>query len=89
MTLSKDIAAQIDAAYDHRGHVTVTFADGKTIEGYLFNREHAPFPSGEPYIEVIPKDSEQRLRFPSATVKSIALTGKDFASPFVPPAKQP
>jgi hypothetical protein len=89
MTLSKDIAAQIDAAYDHRGHVTVTFTDGKTLEGYLFNREHAPFPSGEAYIELIPKDSERRLRFPSATVQSIALTGKDFAAPFVPPAKQP
>lgn len=89
MTLSKEIEAQIDAAYDHRGHVTVAFTDGKTLEGYLFNREHAPFPSGEAYIEMIPKDSEQRLRFPSATVKSIALTGKDFAAPFVPPAKQP
>ncbi len=89
MTLSKDIAAQIDAAYDYRGHVTVTFADGTTLEGYLFNREHEPFPSGEAYIEMIPKDSERRLRFPSATVKSVAITGKDFASPFVPPAKQP
>lgn len=86
MTLSKDVAAQIDAAFDFRGHVTVTFADGRTLEGYLFNRELAPL-NGEAYIEMIPKDSDQRLRFPAASVKSAALTGKDFASPFVPPQK--
>ena len=87
MTVSKEVAAQIDEAFDYRGHVTVTFTDGKVLEGYMFNREHAPFPKGEAYIEMIPKDSDQRLRFPAASVKSVAITGKDFASPFVPPAK--
>lgn len=84
--ISKEVAAQIDEAFDFRGHITVTFVDGKTLEGYLFNRELTPF-KGEAYIEVIPKDKEERLRFPAASVKSVALTGKDFASPFVPPAK--
>lgn len=86
MALSKDVADQIDAAFDFRGHVTVTFADGRTLEGYLFNRELAPM-KGEAYIELIPKDSDQRLRFPAESVRSVALTGKDFASPFVPPQK--
>jgi len=86
MTLSNEVAAQIDEAFDFRGHVTVSFIDGKTLEGYLFNRELAPM-NGEGYIEMIPKDSDERLRFPAASVKSAAITGKDFASPFVPPAK--
>lgn len=86
MTLSNEVAAQIDEAFDFRGHVTVSFTDGKRLEGYLFNRELAPM-KGEAYIEMIPKDSDQRLRFPAASVKSVALTGKDFASPFVPPSK--
>lgn len=85
-SISKEVAAQIDEAFDFRGHVTVTFTDGKTLEGFLFNRELAPF-KGEAYIEMIPKDSDQRLRFPAESVRSVALTGKDFASPFVPPAK--
>ncbi|MBI5247661.1 MAG: hypothetical protein HY923_10805 [Elusimicrobia bacterium] len=84
--VSKEVAAQIDEAFDFRGHVTVTFTDGKTIEGFLFNRELAPV-KGEAYIEIIPKDKDDRLTFPAATVKSVAITGKDFASPFVPPAK--
>jgi len=86
MAVSKNVAAQIDAAFDYRGHVTVALADGRKIEGYLFNRELAPL-KGEPYIEVIPKDSEERLRFPAESVSGVSLTGKDFASPFVPPAR--
>ena len=84
--VSKEVAAQIDAAFDHRGHVTLTLKDGKVLEGYLFNRELTPM-KGEAYIEFIPKDKDDRLRFAAAEVKSVVLTGKDFAAPFVPPAK--
>lgn len=86
MTIPQDVAAQIDAAFDFRGHVTLTLKDGKTLEGYLFNRELAPL-KGEAYVELIPKDSDERVRLAAKDVKSVALTGKDFAVPFVPPAK--
>ena len=86
MTVDKAVAEQIEAAFDYRGHVTLTLKDGRSIEGFLYNRELAPM-KGEPYVELIPKDSEQRLRFPAADVRGVALTGKDFAAPFVPPAK--
>jgi len=86
MPIPADVAAQIDAAFDYRGHVTLTLSDGKTVEGYLFNRELTPL-KGEPYVEVLRKDSDERLRFAAADVKAVALTGKDFAVPFVPPAK--
>ncbi|HXT02503.1 MAG TPA: hypothetical protein VN915_17660 [Elusimicrobiota bacterium] len=86
MDVSESIAAQIEAAYDYRGHVTLTMNDGRTVEGFLFNREVAPL-KGEPYVEMIRKDSDERLRFASKDVKSIAITGKDFAVPFVAPKK--
>jgi hypothetical protein len=86
MTLSPETAKQIDEAFDFRGHVTVTFTDGKRLEGYLFNRELAPM-KGEAYIEMLPKDSDERLRFLAASVRSVAISGKDFAAPFVPPQK--
>ena len=86
MPLDPAVAAQIDAAFDFRGHVTVSLTDGRRVEGYLFNRELAPY-KGEPYIEMIPKDSEERLRFPASEVTAVTLTGKDFAAPFVPPSK--
>ena len=86
MAISKDVAEQIETAYDYRGHVTLTLNDGATVEGFLFNRELAPF-KGEPYVEMLRKDSDERLRFAAADVKSVAITGKDFAVPFVPPSK--
>ena len=86
MSLSKEAAEQIEAAYDFRGHVTLTLTDGKVVEGFLFNRELQPL-KGEPYVEIIRKDSDERLRYPAASVRSVALTGKDFAVPFVAPNK--
>ena len=86
MSVSKEVAEQIEIAYDYRGHVTMTLNDGKVVEGFLFNREVAPL-KGEPYVEIIRKDSEERLRFASKDVKSVALSGKDFAVPFVAPKK--
>jgi hypothetical protein len=84
MALSKDIAAQIDAAFDFRGHVTITFTDGKKVEGYIYNRA---LEGAEPFIDYFPKDSDQRVRAKAETIAKIELTGKDFAVPFTPPAK--
>jgi hypothetical protein len=64
MTISPDVAAQIEAAYDFRGHITLTLNDGNVVEGFLFNREVTPL-KGEPYVEVLRKDSDERLRFAS------------------------
>lgn len=86
MSVSKEVAEQIEAAYDYRGHVTLTLNDGTAIEGFLFNREVQPL-KGEPYVEILRKDSDERLRFASKDVKGVTLTGKDFAVPFVAPKK--
>ena len=86
MNDSKSVAEQIELAYDYRGHVTLTLNDGKVVEGFLFNREVTPL-KGEAYVEMIPKDSDERLRFATKDVKSVAITGKDFAAPFVAPKK--
>ncbi|MFI5363227.1 MAG: hypothetical protein ACHQ49_14770 [Elusimicrobiota bacterium] len=86
MTISKEVAEQIEAAYDYRGHVTLTLNDGATVEGFLFNREAAPL-KGEPYVEMMRKDTDERVRFAAKDVKSVAITGKDFAVPFVPSKK--
>ncbi|MBI4371852.1 MAG: hypothetical protein HY552_06110 [Elusimicrobia bacterium] len=75
------VAAQIEAAYDYRGHVTVTLADGRIIEGFLFNRSLDPR-LGPPFLEVFPKDKDERLLIPAESVRAVALSGKDFASPF-------
>ena len=86
MGTNDDVARQIEAAYDFRGHVTLVLEDGRALEGFLFNRELRPL-KGEPYVELMVKDSDQRLHLSAASVRSVTLTGKDFAAPFVPPPK--
>src|SRR5690348_9182391 len=50
--------AAMDQAFDYRGDITLHTADGRVIEGYIFDRRsHLP----EPYIRLIPKDSNDRV----------------------------
>lgn len=75
------IEAQVEAAYDYRGHVTLTLKDGTSFVGYLFNREFDnPKNPERNFIEVIPKDSEERRRIPLSALAKIELTGKDCAA---------
>jgi hypothetical protein len=81
MTLDEGLRRQIEAAYDYRGHVTVTFKDGSSIEGFVFNRQYAsPLLKEPPFIELFPKGSDERMRFPMESIRSIELTGADAAA---------
>jgi len=83
MKTHNELEKQVEAAYDYRGHVTITFKDGKTLEGFVFNRqfENPKLPQDN-FIEVIVKGKDERLRLPIDSLASIALTGKDFAETF-------
>lgn len=84
--IDPDVARQIEAAFDYRGHVTVALKDGRVIEGYVYHRQ-LDERFGEPCLEMFPKDKDERLVVAAESVRSIALTGKDFAAPFTPPQK--
>lgn len=72
---------QIEKAYDFRGHVTIKLKDGKTVEGFIFNRQFAgPKLSRAPFIEVILKGSGEKTEFDIDRLESVALTGEDFAA---------
>ncbi|PCI40644.1 MAG: hypothetical protein COB53_00530 [Elusimicrobia bacterium] len=83
MPISDELKGQIEEAFSYRGHVTVTFTDGKMLEGFLFNRiyKSEKIPDGD-YIEMYPKDSEEQKRFSFDSLKSIELTGKDAAESY-------
>ena len=67
----------IDLAFDYRGDVTVETSDGKTIEGYIFDRAHD---AAEPYIRVLPADGSGRVKLSQAEVTRITFSGKDTAA---------
>ncbi len=74
------VAGQIEAAFDYRGDVTVTFKDGSTFEGFIFNRELTP-KAGAAFIELYPKDKGAPLQhFELSHIQSVSLTGEDTAA---------
>ena len=78
---SNDVERQIEAAYDFRGHANITLKSGESFVGYVFNREYAnPRAKEQNYIDVIPKDSEERRRIPIAQVAKVELAGQDYAA---------
>ena len=81
--IPEDLAAQVEAAYDYRGHVTIVLAGGETLEGFVYNRVRArpKLPDGG-FIEVFLKDSDASRRLPIPEIRSIELTGKDHAESY-------
>ncbi len=81
-----EVERQIEAAFHHRGHVTVTLDDGSAVEGYLFNRQLGhPKLAEPPYVELFLKGSAERRTVPIARIRGVALTGEDLARPWTPP----
>ena len=75
------IETQIEKAYDFRGHVTIKLKDGKSVEGFIFNRQFmSPKLAREPFIEVILKGSGEKTEFVIARLESVELTGDDCAA---------
>jgi hypothetical protein len=73
-----DIAAAIDEAFRYRGDVTVETVDGRTLEGFLYNRDARPR-RGEPYLQVLVRADGSEVRVPYAEVAAVHLSGKDMA----------
>ena len=69
--------AAMDDAFDYRGDITITTRDGKKFEGYIFDRRNK---IAEPYVRLIPKDSDDRINIKYSDIASLAFSGKDTAA---------
>lgn len=69
--------AAFDQAFDYRGDITITTKDGKTLDGYVFDRRsNVP----EPFVRMIPKDSDERINIKYSDIASLVFSGKDTAA---------
>ena len=66
----------LDLAFDYRGDVMVRLHDGRTVEGYIFDRRRLP----EPSIRMIPKESDVRMVINDRDITRLEVTGKDTAA---------
>jgi hypothetical protein len=70
-----ELLAVVEKAFDYRGDVTITTRDGKSIEGYVFDRR-----PGES-VRLLPKnDGGQKLTVPYADIADLQFTGRDTAA---------
>jgi len=69
--------AAMDAAFDYRGDVTIHMVDGKVIEGFVFDRR-SDVP--EPFVRLIPKEGDQRMKIPDASIDRLVFSGRDTAA---------
>ncbi len=69
-----DLSAAIEQAFDYRGDVTITTRDGRTIEGYVFDRNASQ-------LRMLPKDGGgAKLKLATSEIAAIAITGRDTAA---------
>lgn len=66
----------LEAAFDYRGDVTITTTDGRTIEGYIFDRR-ADGP--EPHARVMLASGE-KVKLGYGEIARLAFSGRDTAS---------
>lgn len=76
LTTLAERRAALDKAFDYRGDVTITLTDGRTVEGFVFDRVAD---GDEPFVRLLPKETNQRQRVRYADIACLAFTGKDAA----------
>lgn len=67
----------LELAFDYRGDVTLTLDDGRSIEGYLFDRRHDE--RDGLLIRLMLTASPAKEIIPARQIRRLAFTGRDTA----------
>jgi hypothetical protein len=71
----------VEKAFDYRGDVTLQLKDGRSLVGYVFNREHQGSKRcSEPFLELMPSTSPDKVPFKYSEISTIQFTGEDTAA---------
>lgn len=70
----------IEMAFDYRGDVTITTkADGRSVQGYIFDRREGPTLAGST-LRLIRSEGEERITIRYDEVARITFSGRDTAA---------
>ena len=69
----------IDLAVSYRGDVTISTVDGKTIDGYVFDRA-GDAGSNEDFVRLIPTNDDRRVSVRIDRISALCFTGRDTAA---------
>lgn len=67
----------IDAAFHYRGYVTLLLTDGRSVTGYVCNRNDGV---ADPFLQYLDEAGDGPFTLPYARVLSVRFTGKDPAA---------
>lgn len=76
---NEEIHAAFEKAFDYRGDVTLTLKDGRTINGYIFDRRTGSTLT-DSAVRIIPSAERTKLTIPYAEIAALAFTGRDTAA---------
>jgi hypothetical protein len=68
-----------EKAFDYRGDVTLTLKDGRTVEGYIFDRRSGATLEASA-VRIIPAKERTKLTIPYSEISALAFTGRDTAA---------
>lgn len=69
----------LEKAFDYRGDVTISTRDGRTIEGYVFDRKSGRTLS-DSFVRVLPRDQNQKISVSYAEIAGLVFSGRDTAA---------
>ena len=70
-----NIEQLINKAFDYRGDVTLELKDGRTVEGYIFNRD-----SQKATLQLFLKNETTPKQFAYSEITNVLFTGEDTAA---------
>lgn len=72
------LMAALEKAFDYRGDVTLTLADGTTVEGYIFDRSKADS-LDKAQLRIMRSDDGEKVTVRYAEICAVAFSGRDAA----------
>ncbi len=74
-----EVQAALEKAFDYRGDVTLTLKNGRTINGYVFDRRTGATLATSA-VRIIPATERTKLTIPYSDIAALAFTGRDTAA---------
>ncbi|MBT9329752.1 hypothetical protein [Paracidobacterium acidisoli] len=74
-----EIREALEKAFDYRGDITLTLKDGRTIEGYVFDRRNGKT-LADSAVRVIPSTERTKLTIAYSEIAALNFSGRDTAA---------
>lgn len=75
----EEIREALEKAFDYRGDVTITLKDGRSVNGYIFDRRTGTSLTSSA-VRIIPATERTKLTIPYSDIAALAFTGRDTAA---------